>query len=481
MNKETRNLQYYLNRAINKRNLDDNDYKKIYGLLQRYKSFEDHNNGFYYINMAKLNFLRKDFDAAENNIYFIKEGENGYISSKYLLFKINIAKNNIKKAKLYLLEYQLLKEEKNMPTNISVYYYLIDILNENKPSNILVNDNINGIKIEEDTFKDLWNLFIKFLLNKDYKSAFLALEECQKYVVEHNIYLDFKELQILLDRIIKKANLKARKVPPLDIMKEANKLIEEDNLKEAEILLTSLKSNFEFKKYKKQYSYLLSKYNEKKWLNDILNSELKDIYEQCKSLGKLNMYYNDFYTAYQYFMAGAYLTDLPYFYYKAGQAMFLYGNEKEAADLFLKYNETGFSKLKNSFSYLSQCRSLFNSKERRFYKGKLWQINALKRDVKIADSQENVGNVKDNIFEETSYDREDIDINEILTNFDSYTNLEKIKAIRILYQNGFRKYADNYYKMYSKLLESDKESTKEFKRLALNRKLYINQGKSFQS
>lgn len=480
MNKETKNLQYYLKRAINKRNLDDNDFKKIYGLLQRYKTFEDHDKGFYYTNMAKLNFLRNDFDEAENNIYFISENDNGYIASKYLLFKINVAKNNIKKAKHYLIEYQLLKEEKNMPTNVSIYYYLMDILSEKETSSILVNDNINGAKINDDAFKDLWNLFIKFILNKDYESAFLALQECQNYVVEHNIYLDFKELKILLDKIIKKYNLKIKKVSPIDIMKEINRLIDEDNLNEAKILLTSLKSNFEFKKYKKQYSYLMSKYNEKKLVNDIINSESKYVYEQCRSLGKLNMYYDDYYTAYQYFMAGAYLTDLPYFYYKAGQAMFFYGNEKKAANLFLKYNENGFSKLKRSFSYLSECRSVFNAKQRRAYKGKFSQINALKRSIKTANNQEVKESIIDNIFEDTNYNREEIDVNQILADFNSYTNLEKIKAIRILYQNGFREHGDNYYKKYFKILESDKESTKEFKRLSLNRTLYINQGKSFQ-
>lgn len=265
-----------------------------------------------------------------------------------------------------------------------------------------------------------------------------------------------------------------------NIIKKVNSLIIENKFDEAKEEIERIKKSDDFSKYEMEYELLKRKINESNNVYSIETSSLKDELDEFINMGKLNMYYDDEYIAYQYFMAGAYLTDLPNFYYKAAKAMYFYGEYKKAMVLFEKYIEIGYYKLSKAYYYLLKCnrksglKKLVGTHKRKekldLALAKIGDYDLIKEHSPTNNRSEDYDNFHD-------YNNKNIDIKDITNNLGLYSDIEKLKTIRLLYQNNYVSLADKYLKKYYKNLSANKDIAREFNKLKLNRKLYINQGK----
>ena len=145
---------------------------------------------------------------------------------------------------------------------------------------------------------------------------------------------------------------------------------------------------------------------------------------------------------------------------------------QEAKQLFLEYNEKGYSKIIKSYDYLIYNKFFSNSQTKKLKKDK-----AVLKSV-INPDNNNLESFTEIPIYETYDENEQIDnINGILSQFKSYTNVDKLKYIKYLYQNSYKNIADRLLKQYEKQFTQDKETNKKLLQLRKNRTLYINQGK----
>ena len=230
-------------------------------------------------------------------------------------------------------------------------------------------------------------------------------------------------------------------------------------------------SNYKFKKIQID---LLKKYlNEKKEMIELKKSNLYDIYEKFKNYGKINYYYSDYYTAYQYFTAGYYLTKANIFKFYAARCLFYAGETEKAAEMFLEYNENGYSKLLKSYRLLARCKCL-NCKTRRKLRKEYYLLKQI-----IEPNEDNLRNnfdadIDENFFcEENRFDDNDTILNE----FEELSNIDKLKYIKKLYQTSDQDTADRLLKQYEKEISKDKSANQDLMQLKKNKALYINQGK----
>ena len=247
-------------------------------------------------------------------------------------------------------------------------------------------------------------------------------------------------------------------------------LIDENILDLAEEKLNNIKQFVNYKSKKIQIDFLNRYLNEKKELNKLKEANLYDVYEKFKSSGKLNYYFDDYYTAYQYFTAGYYLTGINEFNFYAARCLFFLGKINKSIKLFLKYNEKGYSKLNKSYKFLLKT-NYFNDKQKKQIKKEYYYLKSFICSEK--NVEDNMEIPSQEIFEE----REQFDeINTILTQFENYSNLDKLKYIKYLYQKSYKNIADKLLKKYEQQIIKDKNAREKLLELRKNRKLYINQG-----
>lgn len=260
-----------------------------------------------------------------------------------------------------------------------------------------------------------------------------------------------------------------------NITKSVDILISKNKFDEAREEIKQIRNLDNFSKYQMEYELLKRKINEASMTYAIETSSLKDKYNEFIRMGKLSIYYCDYYMAYQCYMAGAYLTNLPDFHYKAAKAMFFSYEHEKAIILFNKYIETGYSKLSKSYYYLLKCENGISPDKRK---------KIFKRKDKLDFALSTIGDyqlIKEYGFRYNEgfkdFKNEDIDIKDITSNFELYSDLEKLKAIRLLYQNNYSLLADKYLKKFYRNHSNDEVVIKQFKQLQLNRTLYVNQEK----
>lgn len=261
-----------------------------------------------------------------------------------------------------------------------------------------------------------------------------------------------------------------------NIIKKVNILISENKFDKAMETLEQIRNLDNFSRYQMEYELLKRKINESSMIYGMRKSESQYKYYKLMRAGKLSRRYDEHIFAYQYFMSAAYLTNLPTTYYKAAKEMFFYHEHDKAAALFNKYIEIGYFKLSKSYYFLLRCNGLSNEEKREVYK--------IKREVDLALAK--IGDYRLIKEYNTRYaytykfvdlNNTDIDIKDIINNFELYSDSDKLKAIRLLYQNNYVSLADKYLKSFCKNHSNDKCINKGLKQLQLNKTLYINQGK----
>lgn len=258
-----------------------------------------------------------------------------------------------------------------------------------------------------------------------------------------------------------------------DEIKEIKFLIDNDMLDLAEERLKKVNQFWDYNSKKIQINLLRRYLEEQKELIRLKEENLYDIYEKFKNYGKINYYYSDYYTAYQCFMAGYYLTNANIFKFYAARCLFYMGEIEKAAEMFLEYNEKGYSKLLKSYRLLANCKCL-NCKTRKKLKKEYYRSKQV-IDPNRDDSKNKFDSgIDENFFyEENTFDDSDTILNE----FEELSNIDKLKYIKKLYQTSDQDTADRLLKQYEKEISKDKSASQDLMQLKKNKALYINQGK----
>lgn len=477
-NKKLSYLRKQINNLIYEKHLNKYEQNKLNYFIEEYKKLDNDRTPFVYIALAKHYLSIGNIKLAKENIRKAESINSDLPSISYLNYRINVRLGNNKIAYEYLKQYEeKLKENHSNKVDLSIYYYLFSKLLNNKESTNFDNQEyINTVKINDLNFKKIWYDFRKSIFSEKYSDSKGLISKLNQYCKLNNILLNFDEIDILIDKIILSKN-KVKK-PTLD--EEINcikKLIDEDILDLAEEKLNGIKQFLNYKS-KKIHIELLKRYlNEKKEINELKKSNLYDVYIKFKNDGKINYYHDDYYTAYQYFTAGYYLTGINDFNFHAARCLHFMGEDKKAAILNLEYIKKGYDKLLRCYHHLS-INKYFTVKQQRYFYQKYNQLSKILNENSYSDNlNKNSKSLLVELSEFMNEDEENVNINTVLNNFENYNNTDKLRYIKYLYQKSHKNIADRLLKKYEHQIIEDKDARGKALQLRKNRTLYINQGK----
>lgn len=465
-----RELRWKINHLIYPKKLNKYEQYKLNYYIDEYKKLDNDNTPFVYIALAKHYLSIGNSKLAEENLKKAESINSNLPSIIYLRFRLNIKLENYENAYNYLKKYEEIIRQK---TDFSIYYYLFNII-LNKNENIEVDnlEYINTVKITDPNFKEIWLEFRKNVMSGKYIVAKELIQKLNEYCKSHNIFLNFDEINMLIDKTVL-CKIDNKKTIDEEI-NDIKKLLDEDMLDLAEEKLNDIKKFLDYKSKRIQINLLKRYLNEKKDMIELKKENLYDIYEKFKSAGKLNNYYEDYYTAYQYFTAGYYLTKANIFKFYAARSLFYMGETEKAAEMLLEYNEKGYSRLLKSYRLLANCKCLSCKTRRKLRKEYCLSKTLIEPYNYDLRKKSNIDNCEDIFYEENISD--DIDI--ILDKFEELSNIDKLKYIKYLYQNSNQNIANKLLKQYEKEISKDKTANKYLLQLKKNKTLYINQGKN---
>ena len=104
----------------------------------------------------------------------------------------------------------------------------------------------------------------------------------------------------------------------------------------------------------------LKNYIREKELEENLPEQKKDAYNKALAEGINNLHYEDYETAYDYFLYGKYVTNHPIFDYYIGYCLFKTYHDEEAYQILSNYKEQGGEKLLGALTLLKSldCKNL---------------------------------------------------------------------------------------------------------------------------
>ena len=379
----------YCKYIINKKEANNKELNNTELLLKKHiKLYNDSKAmillGKLYLKEKKLLHSKVEFNQAKK----INDKEP---SIYYGLFKINILEKNYKSAKNNLNQYENLIEEK-YPSNLSGYYLLLDILNDEKTENIKLNKIINNQIIKDSELLIHYNKFIKLSLNNNFNEALQEIKKCKKISEDKNICLEFHTYELLLNKIIekqsenfiiskslkklsvaKKENNKNEYIKQINMLfnnnyasidfylKECNKLVDIDLYLAKDFLKKIIEKNTNNKSLNK-IEYIKNKIQNKEQYNKYTEQDRELINYYINSAKEYIEQENYEYALYTY-EAGLYITKNNIFNYYIGKTYYKLENYKISNKYLLKYNEKGTEKLEKSTLYICMINSIFNNKK----------------------------------------------------------------------------------------------------------------------
>lgn len=218
------------------------------------------------------------------------------------------------------------------------------------------------------------------------------------------------------------------------------------------------------------------------YLNNYLEEQIEfygnknELIQEYLTNGRDCLYYEEPVDAFNYFYAGAYLTEAPIFYYMMGKTLF---NIQDRQDEGVKYLEeyisrngsskafNAYSKLQDYYCYIDPVKSKKYQKK----KDKLMLISSInhKRNDRSAVLKE----IKE--VEELGKNKE---IDKLYKLFPESTDEIKLRIIGELYKRAYRHQADELYKKNKREIQKHSKNSKRLvNELDKNKTLYINKGK----
>ena len=263
-------------------------------------------------------------------------------------------------------------------------------------------------------------------------------------------------------------------------IKEIFECVKENNTNKIDSLLSSISNIQLFGGVENDYDFIKSYIEEAKGYCNIQNEDVK----KYLNLGNLSLFYEDFYTAYQYFEAGTYYTKNPIFQYYIGVCFYFLGRYGDAMSKFENYLIKNRFKAEEAYYFLKNiCERILadeytaNGETKRYYGLMHQKIKNMKDGQTItivkqkAKKPKNINLNDAEILELVSKGK----INDVAEIFESSEHVRKVSILAILYKSGFATTAD-------RLLKTNRNDLKEncpehLSLLNKNKQLYLNQAK----
>lgn len=274
-------------------------------------------------------------------------------------------------------------------------------------------------------------------------------------------------------------------------VKNIFKFIEKEEFDEALELFYSIKNIYDAPAIKSKLDFIESYINESKKYNIISKDENNSkIFEYLK-LGNLSLFYEDYYTALQYFSAGVYFTKDPIFQYYIGVCYYYLKDYVISLNKLSNYVTNNSYKAMESYKYISNIYKEFIDNEY-IENGYSKKYDQLVDKLESSEaSYRKIKNIKNGIISKIERkqksktlkldDNEIIElinnkkVNDVVELFEKSDYKRKIIILAILYKNGYKNSADI-------LLKKNVDDFKincpdELNALNRNKQLYLRQSK----
>lgn len=269
---------------------------------------------------------------------------------------------------------------------------------------------------------------------------------------------------------------KLKRSEMIKLLRNINFLIKNYKFDEAMNEIKRIKNKEFYPKFVKSVDLMERKLNENKTKYKT-DGTFDNTYNKFFIGAKYLEYFGEYYESYQCYMAGAYLTNCPLFYYNAAVLLIKFKKYKKACELLEYYLKTGYQYLDESLMLIIKYKWL-TKKE---YKDLIVEQNIIDEiksliDIDYLNKMNNKyinSKLPDDYYTKISNKQ----LDDIINEFSTYSALDKILCIKRLFQNSYIDIANNLLKIYKGELTKDESCKNEYMDLINNKQLYINQSK----
>ena len=359
-----------------------------YEIKRAIKNIENLDDYSSSIILSKLYIKNNEYLKSLNILNNFKENGKNNLSLYYNLFITNVYLEKYKEAMENLNICNLKKEVNN-----TVLYYLITVLNNTSKNKIIRNEKIRNINIYDKKLMNLYNMFIDFLEQEEYKKALNLLIEC-KNISNINFDIEINLLNKIIEKKeLEKDNLISNTLTKKNIFLKNNDI--NNYINSIYILLNNNYGSYDY--YLNEVNFLinydlktsnelLEKINSKYHLENnykvkYLENKIKEknyIYNEMEEyfLEKANKAYKmkDYEYALVIYYIALEVTNNNIFNYYIGKIEFKLKNYKASKYYLNEYMLNGASKYSKSLLYLYHIAYIEKKKNNEF-KDKIIKIN----------------------------------------------------------------------------------------------------------
>lgn len=359
-----------------------------YEIKRAIKNIENLDDYSSSIILSKLYIKNNEYLKSLNILNNLKENGKNNLSLYYNLFITNVYLEKYKEAMENLNICNLKKEVNN-----TVLYYLITVLNNTSKNKIIRNEKIRNINIYDKKLMNLYNMFIDFLEQEEYKKALNLLIEC-KNISNINFDIEINLLNKIIEKKeLEKDNLISNTLTKKNIFLKNNDI--NNYINSIYILLNNNYGSYDY--YLNEVNFLinydlktsnelLEKINSKYHLENnykvkYLENKIKEknyIYNEMEEyfLEKANKAYKmkDYEYALVIYYIALEVTNNNIFNYYIGKIEFKLKNYKASKYYLNEYMLNGASKYSKSLLYLYHIAYIEKKKNNEF-KDKIIKIN----------------------------------------------------------------------------------------------------------
>lgn len=503
-------LKYEISKFFRNKKPSTYSYKKVIDLISKFKDTEP---GYYNENMGVIFLHFDDFINAKRCLKKALEILPNKASINYKLYKLAVGEGDFLKADLELCNYENKLNKANIKYDISLPLTMLETyinlsygaeLDNTQSKKIEKTNHFGVVEIRDGEIEEKIHIIIEQFNKKDYRGTLGHIENIIDLINQKNYPIEFDTIKIIMQKIVKeynkivknnfltneeiRLNLSSEKYIDLVdfndnkqvkiMLNDINKILKE-NPKKAKCLLDKLKSNVYYNKYKLGITML---YNTIKETNEVeeLDNEKKQIFYNIKECASKEYKEGNYINAYDYYLAGKYITENNIFNYYIGKMLFKTENFTDAYNYFSEYKKKGGEKLSKCLLYMTEInfrRKKYKCAQK--YKNELNKINRTFNSefnyginyMTIIDDKRNRALIRKINLSENDFVQEKILPRE---DYDKYNIEDKLNIIKSLFKNRQIKEAEKLLNNLKPKNNIEKTYILQFQK---NKTLYKNQNR----
>lgn len=477
-----------------------NDIIKILNKIKQEKPF------VFALNMGKIMLKQGNFSLSKNYLLEALKLDDTNSSIYYHLYKVSVEQNEFQIAQNYLKKWKQLSEKNNKKIDISLFHSMLELYLDmendyemylEKEYHILESDYFGIVKMESYQLKNYHKDLIKAFQNKNFNKMQKIIYKMNHVINQENIAIEVQTILKIVKKIIKKEK-EQQKLKIVYTVKECfgenicfnqknislvilarciYKTIPKD-IQKAEKLYSCISQCRHIENYSIELKCLKNMIAERKQYLE-LSLEQQKQYDIFKSKGSILYREYDLQRAYDYYLAGLFVTNHNVFNYYLGKICYKKGNFNEACKHLETYIEHGGEKLSKSLLYLSRIyRNRQNEKKYLEYVQNISQLSRFfEENFEFLDTDsldEENDYIKNREMKKNTVSIESFEeFKEESTSTSSNSVKKQLLIIKNLILNNQDKQAekllDELERIQCQLSYEDKKRIQQFKR---NKKLY---------